>query len=610
MKPLTWIATLMLVACVAMGQTYYVDVTNGSDSNDGTSPATAWKNLSFVTTFDFTGQPASQRFPAGSKILLRAGQTHPGPLVLQWQGDMKGTNNNLVIDRYGAGSNPNVTGDGTFGCIALIDSGGVTVRNVTCTGGVSGIGLAGNNTANAAGILIENCLVTGQTLDGIRLGSSITRNLGTSNTVFRVTGTTVHSVQNDGISQLWSMQNVILEIDNCIVHDIGVGTGAPGIDAASGDAITGHSATWGLLVHDNTIYNARDGMHFVNFGTSSDVMRVWNNYIYGCTYSGIRFENTSAGAAGSTAVRKIQIDNNVVVVPQSATQQAGIAVGPKVSGGPQNMFPVDCLIANNTIHSTATSGSWHNIDILSSTDNLSRFRVLNNLSYSSNASFAKHVKVDLTGGGTPTLLFDANMYQGDNAAAFNNNGTSTAFATFALKGTGSKLLSSLGLVGDPTSSVNNAKLASTSAAMGLGLNLTKEFGKDKFSAARPATGAWDPGAAQIALRSQDLTRRMSVSRQIALTANTAQTVYFVPTVERLDISYSVISANCRLRVAPLSAGTPTVTWTGAEEGVMRTLNTSGVFANTIASVPVLPASQAITFIADQNVTINVTAYNY
>ena len=79
----------------AAGITYYVSVSSGNDSNNGTSTSTAWKTLSKVNTVTFS---------AGDRILLKCGDTWTGETLIP-KGD--GTSASLIeIGTYGTGNKP------------------------------------------------------------------------------------------------------------------------------------------------------------------------------------------------------------------------------------------------------------------------------------------------------------------------------------------------------------------------------------------------------------------------------------------------------------------------------------------------------------------------
>src|SRR5437870_4523253 len=73
--------------------TYYVDATNGNNSNNGTSSGTAWQTIAKLNGTTF--QP-------GDTILLKRGETWREA----WSFQGNGANGNLItIDAYGTGGN-------------------------------------------------------------------------------------------------------------------------------------------------------------------------------------------------------------------------------------------------------------------------------------------------------------------------------------------------------------------------------------------------------------------------------------------------------------------------------------------------------------------------
>lgn len=91
---------LVPVTVFAANTTYYVDAVNGSDSNNGTSTATAWKTLTKVN---------STTFQPGDHILFEAGNTWVGQLYPKGSG---ASGNPIVIDQYGTGAKPKFQGQG------------------------------------------------------------------------------------------------------------------------------------------------------------------------------------------------------------------------------------------------------------------------------------------------------------------------------------------------------------------------------------------------------------------------------------------------------------------------------------------------------------------
>ncbi|ALJ05422.1 hypothetical protein APS56_09955 [Pseudalgibacter alginicilyticus] len=104
---ITFFFTLCLSILSVNATDYYVDATNGNDSNNGTSIATAWKTLANVNTTIF--QP-------GDAILFKAGESWRGTIMPQGSGT---EGNPIVMGKYGAGENPAIHGDATVNCSTM-----------------------------------------------------------------------------------------------------------------------------------------------------------------------------------------------------------------------------------------------------------------------------------------------------------------------------------------------------------------------------------------------------------------------------------------------------------------------------------------------------------
>ncbi len=102
------LAVVVLVASLAMslsGQslTYYIDGLGGSDAADGRTAATAWRSI---------GKVSLRTFQPGDSILLRAGSTWTGQMILEGSGSSTAP---IVVDRYGTGPKPRIDGNGLIG---------------------------------------------------------------------------------------------------------------------------------------------------------------------------------------------------------------------------------------------------------------------------------------------------------------------------------------------------------------------------------------------------------------------------------------------------------------------------------------------------------------
>ena len=94
------ILVIMLLgwSSTAVGSTYYVSSSTGSDANNGTSSATAWRTIAKVN---------GQTFLAGDSILFKRGDVWNESLAPSSSGS---AGNSITFDAYGTGPAPNLTG--------------------------------------------------------------------------------------------------------------------------------------------------------------------------------------------------------------------------------------------------------------------------------------------------------------------------------------------------------------------------------------------------------------------------------------------------------------------------------------------------------------------
>jgi hypothetical protein len=101
MKRISYLLEAVVVCAMAgssWAATFYVDATGGIDTNDGLSPATAWKTVAKVN---------GSTFSAGDSILFKRGQVWNENLVPPSSG---ASGNPIVFDAYGTGEAPTLTG--------------------------------------------------------------------------------------------------------------------------------------------------------------------------------------------------------------------------------------------------------------------------------------------------------------------------------------------------------------------------------------------------------------------------------------------------------------------------------------------------------------------
>lgn len=137
--------------------TYYVDAENGDDSNDGTTPESAWKTLEKASSI--------RQLKEGGSILLKAGCV--------WNGEQltvknaQGTEANpVVIGKYGEGADPVINGNGAnwdyeskeeLAAVHICNSENIVIENLEITNWDSSVsGDYAQSSKLLSGLVVEN----------------------------------------------------------------------------------------------------------------------------------------------------------------------------------------------------------------------------------------------------------------------------------------------------------------------------------------------------------------------------------------------------------------------------------------------------------------------
>lgn len=114
--------------------TYYIDATNGLDSNTGLSSDNAWQSLS---------KASGSSVSSGDTILLKRGET--------WTGQTLTPKSGTYIDAYGSGTKPTIDGNSAVTRSISITASNVSVSNVIVKGATSNIVFS-----NASGTILND----------------------------------------------------------------------------------------------------------------------------------------------------------------------------------------------------------------------------------------------------------------------------------------------------------------------------------------------------------------------------------------------------------------------------------------------------------------------
>lgn len=295
----------LIICSVGWTATYYLDATNGNDSNNGTSQSTPWKTISKVN---------SSKFNPGDQILFKRGKTWREQLVVPSSGS-SGTP--VTFGAYGSGSLPIITGADILASGWTQTSGTVWQASVTTepklvffnrTLGTHKSSLTGVTAANqwywAANVLYVHSTsnpATAFTNPGVEAGQ---RDFGIDVSWAYITIQDIHTTKTNhsgirfsdawaGHGTLYSPQAIRVTSDYNYNNGIMFGAlgadlvdvlaennvtsfnGGPGIEVGNWDAVI-----TGITIQDNTIdsnnwqstsplFNSTAGLHITSTGNGS-----------------------------------------------------------------------------------------------------------------------------------------------------------------------------------------------------------------------------------------------------------------------------------------------------------------------------------------------------
>lgn len=109
-------------AKATIGVVYYIDSTNGSDNNNGTSEGSAWRNVSKINTATIL---------PGDQILLKSGSSWNNQRIeIKFSGDAE---NQIIIGKYGEGTRPVINGGGGNYTIKMENRQYITIQDIEIT---------------------------------------------------------------------------------------------------------------------------------------------------------------------------------------------------------------------------------------------------------------------------------------------------------------------------------------------------------------------------------------------------------------------------------------------------------------------------------------------
>lgn len=363
---------------------YYIDATNGNDSNDGLTPETAWRTIEKVNNSWASINP-------GDNILLKRGETFTDARL-----DIKkgGTESNpLTVGAYGSGTKPTISNSsgGINNGYANIDY--VIIQDIHVKDATSDQGIAFGGKNHHSNITISRCTVNniGSGRNGILIANTDT---------YIIEDCAIYDCSNNGIviygSATYPATNGIIRRN--VIHDIVKNDGITLHENSNSDSVGPNHQ-----ILDNEIYNCgEDGIDL----TSGSNVTAEGNETYGNGWSGI-----GIGISNVTVDRHYshdELSESLVLGGNNTTVKNSIIYN---SGYHSILILSSCsnlnFYHNTVIWKDATSGNL--ISIVSGSSDL-KFK--NNI-FASTANNYPGRFIDYVSGGSPSNTnsdFDYNQY--------------------------------------------------------------------------------------------------------------------------------------------------------------------------------------------------------
>lgn len=590
--------SFLLIINYSFSQNYFVDATNGNDSNNGTSEATAWRTLSKVNNFNFNTSSGNV------VIALKRGEI--------WREELKpndggtGENNRIIITAYGTGRKPRILGSNSLlgsssdwsdqgsniwrrslssaPFYVIFEKPGVATNwgyqqssAGACNsdykfyygGGYLYIYSNGNPTSYYS--FVEN------PARAFSIGEISTDYLTFDN--LEVWGSFEAGIRTSG--------GDYTRITNCDIHHMGnVRTNdGDGLYIVSSYAYIGYNKIWECGSHSS--WSGQYG----NYKAKNNIWE--HNYIVNNYYTGIDLQHINTG--GRTGGHIVRYNTIIDSLPQSTYY--GTGVGVQVLGKRNNYSSVGwSWLTDIKIYGNIIVGHYIGINIGSVCDSIyiynntlvnSRFFffetkttggeftgtwtkpwhgwIKNNIVYKSSGSV-----MDLTT--DSNKVFDNNLYYSTSSTPFYVNGSGLSFSQWRNWGLGNHDINSIGANPNFTSYASRIySLSSNSPAIDAGTPLDPEYNKDISGIVRPQGNGWDIGAYE-ASTGPDITPPRVLSAQLinqttlrinfseGLDPNSAQSINNYSITNGISISaVNHNSSVVTLTTTPHTSGSYTVT---------------------------------------------------
>jgi len=410
---LFFLVVLFVMSSAGQATTYYVDATNGNDSNSGTSESSPWKTIAKVN---------KSYFKPGDFVLFKRGKTWREQLTVPSSGS---TGNPITFGAYGIGNSPVISGanlDNTGTGWTGPDVNGeyyktymTQPRIIRADGSVLTKGTVGLLNANEWGyndtkLYLKNNPTSYTTLE-----------IGQRSEVFTIADKSYITVDGLELRQdngtwggaLFINNSSYVTVQNCLIHDVnyagifmyssGSGCNNNLIDSNNVHGNYRANYDYGSVVklgncNSNTIKN--NTIYHSNNTTWSVVLQVYDSD------SNIIENNNIYGPAGNLLYIRPNSDSNIVRYNKLHDSQGGMGIQIRegsdnnliyynriynMDGGPAIQSDGDIPINGTKIYNNTIYNTGNNKNGISIHHTNTNCEVKNNLVYVGESSFALHI---------------------------------------------------------------------------------------------------------------------------------------------------------------------------------------------------------------------------
>jgi hypothetical protein len=305
----------LLLGAPLFATTFYVDASNGNDSNNGTSTSTAWKSVAKAQQAPLKG---------GDALLFKRAQTFNGRFSLSYSGS---AGNPITIGAYGDGARPIISSLGSYNHTFTSQGGNVWKANTPPSVSIERLGSATGELLKATSLSDLNAKYNWY-YDG-QLYIYSTQNL--SNTVLRYSKeSTAFSASNRSYVDIKDIQ---IDGGNRTSMSLSSTSNVNLINVQAGKftrvALSVQNTTSNMLI-DKCVFDSQFTLDYFDAGTDSSTQRGTDDGVeVGGTTSNIEIRNSLFkdwghssiniyGTPGNGDVKDIKLHHNEMTAPHIA----------------------------------------------------------------------------------------------------------------------------------------------------------------------------------------------------------------------------------------------------------------------------------------------------